>query len=139
MTPLLNNSNNYFIIFDGSFSIYKHTLITLQDLEKNINSKEKLFAVSEPDLEKNNEIQYLTFNKNNISLHNFILSKITTFNISLKYYNIYTVNRRDKETNQKTVEKKVNPRKFSQIEEDDSPLSSNKNSKMEKIQYLEDN
>ena len=139
LTPLLNTSNNYFIIFDGSYSIYKHTLITLQDFEKNINSKEKLFSVSEPDLEKINEIQYLTFNKNNISLNNFILSKITTFNISLKYYNIYLVNKRDKEIAQKTVEKKINPRKFSQNEEDDNQLSSNKNGKIEKIQYLEDN
>jgi hypothetical protein len=37
LTPLLNNNNNYFIIFDGYYNIYKHTLITLQDLEKNIN------------------------------------------------------------------------------------------------------
>ena len=139
LTPLLNNNNNYFIIFDGCFSIYKHTLITLQDLEKNINSKEKLFAVSEPELEKNNEIQFLTFNKNNLSLNNFILSKITTFNISLKYYNIYLVNKREKEVIQKSFEKKINPKKSSQIEEDNNELSSNKNSKVEKIQYLEDN
>ena len=139
LTPLLNNNNNYFIIFDGCYSIYKHTLITLQDFEKNINSKEKLFAVSEPDLEKNNEIQYLAFNKNSICLHNFILSKITTFNISHKYYNIYLVNKREKEAAQKTVEKKINPRKISQIEDDENQISSNKNSKTEKIQYLEDN
>ena len=139
LTPLLNNNNNYFIIFDGCYSIYKNTLITLQDFEKNINSKEKLFAVSEPDLEKNNEIQYLAFNKNSICLHNFILSKITTFNISHKYYNIYLVNKREKEAAQKTVEKKINPRKISQIEDDENQISSNKNSKTEKIQYLEDN
>ena len=139
LTPLFNNNNNYFIIFDGCYNIYKHTLITLQDLEKNINSKEKLFAVSGPDLEKNNEIQYLTFNNNNICLNNFILSKITTFNISLKYYNIYLIHKREKETIQTTIEKEINPRKFSQIEEDDNQLSSNKNSKTEKIQYLDDN
>ena len=139
LTPLLNNDNNYFIIFDGCYSIYKHTLITLQDLEKNIHSKEKLFAVSEPDLEKINEIQYLSFNKRNINIHNYILSKITTFNISLKFYNIYLVNKRENEFTQKTMEKKVNPRKFSQIEEDDNQLSSNKNNKSEKILYLEDN
>ena len=139
LTPLLNNNNNYFIIFDGCYSIYKHTLITLQDLEKNIHSKEKLFAVSEPDLEKSNEIKYLTFNRSNINLQNYILSKIATFNISLKFYNIYVVNKRENESTQKVVEKKINPRKFSQIEEDDNQLSSNKNSKSEKIQYLEDN
>ena len=139
LTPLLNNNYNHFIIFDGFYSIYKHTVITLQDFEKSMHSKEKLFAVSEPELEKSKGIQYLTFNKSNLNLNNYIISKVTTFNICLKYYNIYLVNKKENESNQKTVEKKINPRKFSQIEDEDNQLSSNKNTKSEKILYLEDN
>jgi len=139
LTPLLNNNNNYFIIFDGCFSIYKHTLITLQDFEKNMHSKEKLFAVSEPELEKSNEIQNLTFNRSNFNLQNYNISRITTFNISLKFYNIYLVNKKENQSTKKIVEKKINLRRFSKIEDDNNQLSSNKKSKSEKIHYFEDN
>ena len=66
LTPLFNNDNNYFILFDGLFYRHKHTIVTMIDYEKNKQAEEKLFAVSEPELEKNSEAYSIPLKKYNI-------------------------------------------------------------------------
>ena len=41
LTPLFNNDNNYFILFDGLFFIHKLIVISIIDYEKNNHSEEK--------------------------------------------------------------------------------------------------
>jgi len=110
---LFNSDNNYFILFDGVYYIHKHTLITLQDLEENSNSIEKLIAISEPELEKNNNLYSISFKKY-VQLKNiqgFNISKIFSINISMKYYNIYILNKRKRESLQKKLKQMMTSKK----------------------------
>ena len=138
LTPLFNNNILYYILFDGFYNIHKNTIITLKDLEKNKNSKERLVAVSEPELEKNNEAYSIPFKKY-FSWQNsqgFTISKISSFNISEKFYNIYSVENKDKDIN-----KKGNEGKKSQImiDEDEEEFESSINKKDENLQLMEEN
>ena len=130
LTPLFNNNNNYFIIFDGTYYIYKNTIITLQDFEENLNAKEKLIAVSEPELENNNNhsisIKKFINLQNNMGLN---ITKILSFKIAVRIYNIYLIEKRNKEIEKKKIEKKVNSSKENtnkdEVEEDQ--IINNKN------------
>ena len=146
LIPLFNNDNHHFIIFDGFFNINKSTLITLKDFEENINPKEKIIGVSEQELEKNNETYSIPFNKYIIWQNNlgFEISKISTFNISVKLYSIYIINKKEKK-----FQRKIEQARESIIEEeedDDEDEEEEQNSfnkkitnKMEKAVLLEDN
>ena len=49
LTPLFNNINPYFVLFDGIYNINPYTIITLKDLEENKrNEKERIISVSDP-------------------------------------------------------------------------------------------
>ena len=142
LVPLFNNDGHHFIIFDGFYNINKNTLITLQDFEENLNPKEKIIGVSEPELEKNNETYSIPFKKyitwqNNLG---FEISKISTFNISVKLYNIYIINKKEKD---KKYQKKIEQTRESKIEDEDEEEQNSFNkkntNKVEKAALLEDN
>ena len=143
LTLLFNSDNYYFIIFDGFYYIHKHTLITLQDLEENVNSIEKLIAVSETELEKNTNLYSISFKKYS-QLKNsqgFNLSKVFSINTSMKYYNIYILNKIKRESLQKKLRQMMTSKKLRipDDEEEEEYNSSNKNNQIEKIKLMEDN
>ena len=99
ITPLFNYENTFFILFDGIYYQHKDTIITIIDYESNNNSKEKIFAFSDPELEKNIENNSISLDSY-INLQNkkgLILSKLLSFKISLKLFNIYILIPKDKE------------------------------------------
>ena len=93
ITPLFNKDTKYFILFDGLYFIHKFSVITIINYENNKNSEEKIFAVSDPYLEKIKNIysiysipldNYIKY-QNNLG---YILSKELSFKISFKTFNI---------------------------------------------------
>ena len=144
LTPLFNNDNSYFILFDGLYYIHKYTFITMIDYEKNKHADEKMFAVSEPDLEKNAETYSMSLKKYSILQNNqgFVVSKVSSFNISFKLYSIYMVIPRDKDA-RKNIDKHLSLMKDDKIlEDDDDPEHQNynhKRTKIEKLNIMEDN
>ena len=133
--PLYNNINPYFVFLDGIYYLYKSTLLTVKDLQQNEN--EKVIAVSEPECDKNKET-YSSFKTYSSLLNNqdLIISKISSFNISYKLYNIYQINQKD------YVNKNLEGR-LSQIKLDEEEFQNTKilsrNNKSDKIQLIEDN
>ena len=103
LTPLFNsNYNSYFILFEGTFLLHKSTLITLQDYEEGNNPRERILAVSDPELEKP-EIYSMTLQKYAQwqNEKGFILINISNFNISNKLYCVYSIEPRNKEASNK--------------------------------------
>ena len=101
LTPLFNNDNNNFILLDGFYYFKKNIVITHQDFGENPNAKEEILGVSEPKLEKESEknSELMSFKKyvNWQNNQGYMLSKILSFNESLKYYYIYHITKKDKE------------------------------------------
>ena len=134
LKPLFNSNICYSISFEGFFNFHKNTIVTIQDFGENIRAKEKLISVSEPELEFNKEIYSIPF-KNYISLQDnlgFITQKISSLNIKNKYFNIYMISKKEKES-------KKSERKHSQIkiEDDDEEYQTNIK-RNTKIQLMED-
>ena len=142
LTLLFNSDNSYFILFEGVYYLHKHTLITLQDLEENSNSIEKLIAVSEPELEKYTNSYSISFKKY-MQIKNsqgFNISKIFSINISMKYYNIYILNKRKRESLQKKLKQMMTSKKLRIADdEEEEHNSSNKSNHIEQIKLIEDN
>ena len=93
LIPLFNSDvNNYSILFDGIFSLNNSTIITIKDFQNNNDSNEYIFSVSDPELEKPG-IYTMTFQKYARFQNNngFNLKQITKFNLSTKFYSIYTI------------------------------------------------
>ena len=138
LAPLFNNNNNHFIILDGLFSIQKYTIITIQDLEKSKKANEILLAVSDPDLQEN--INGLSMPiKQYSSMQNklgYILTKISSFNISSKTYNIYILSK--KESNKKYAHKNSLLKGMRMGDRDEDQNSENKNSENKKMMVLEE-
>ena len=141
LTPLFNNDTQHFLLFDGIFTINKNTLITLQDFEENKKAKEKLIGISEPEFEKFNEIYSIPFKKYILWLNKggYIESKEATFNISVKVYNIYTLTRKEKFSSKRISRKSELIGIIREDEDEESQKSFKKNTKLEKIQFIEDN
>ena len=55
LTSLFNNDNNHFILFNGTYSFNKNTIISVVDLSNKRGFEEKLLGVSDPDLEIESE------------------------------------------------------------------------------------
>ena len=138
---LFNSDNYYFILFDGVYCLHKYTLITLQDLEVNSYSIEKLIAVSEPELEKNTNSYLISFKKY-VQIKNsqgFNISKIFSIIKSMKYYNIYLLKKKDKENLEKKFRKISTSKRLGIEDDEDEYIFSNKNNHIEKIKLVEDN
>ena len=138
LSPLFNKENHHYILFDGLYLLHKNTFITLQNLEEKLNSKEKIIGVSEPYLNKFNEENFISF-KTYISwqyIKGYICSKLFSFNISFQLYNVYELNKKEKEIKKK---KDNIPSKVSIMEDEEEDPYANKETKVEKIQLEEDN
>jgi hypothetical protein len=138
LAPLFNNNIPYYVFFDGFYHIQRNTIITMQDLENNKNSKERLVAVSEPELERNNETYSIPF-KNYFAYQNsqgYIISKMSSFNLSKKLYKIYMISKKNN-----NISKKKDERRISQIlvREDEEEFQTSINKKAENIQLMEEN
>jgi hypothetical protein len=132
LTVLFNNENNFFIFFDGFYNIDKNILITLTDLEDEINPKEKIIFISnhlEKDKAKTLFKNYMA-KKNN---YGFIVSKISTFNLCIKQYNIYNISKQEISTNKKIVAKRAKRLSTDKIIKVQSwvDINKSKNEKME--------
>ena len=139
ITPLFNNDNSHFILFDGQYFLHKNTVITLQDFDV-LNSKEKLLAVSEPKLEKKtNESfkKYLIWQDE----QGFTALKISSFNICNKLYRIYQISKKNIEMMKRKLQRKTDVIKNGGIEsdEEEEQASINKNMKKDKTPIVEDN
>ena len=144
LSPLFNDDiNNYFILFDGIFFLHKNTIISLKDFEEGNNPKEKILAVSEPELEKNQDIYSMQFNKY-VAYQNtegFNVPLILKFNLSTKLYSIYSIIPRERDTKIKNIKRISgsvrNSKNEDDFEEDDSNIKNkkliHKNSKFERM------
>ena len=134
---LFNNENNFYIFFDGFYNIDKNILISLTDLEDDINPKEQLIFISnqlEKDKTKVLFKNYLT-RKNNFG---FNISKIATFNLSIKLYKIYNISKQEIVTNKSIITKKIKRLSTDKTNNNKSLLDNNK-SKNEKMEQNDDN
>ena len=142
IAPLFNNNNNYFILFDGLFYIHKLSVISIIDYEKNKQEEEKIFAVSEPELEKDTETYSIPLKKYSIWQNNqgFNMTKVSKFTISFKLYNIYLLMPREKD--KKKLQKHFTILKEEKLLDDDEEIeqhnSFHKNTRIEKINLMED-
>ena len=139
LIPLFNNDyNNYFLILDGYYSLHNNTLITIQDFEDN-TPKEKLIAVSEPELENMSDIYFMPFQKyikwqNN---NGYNLLNVSKFHLSQKLYKIYQIVPRDKGMVKKELERKSSISKEKKVEDEEEKKSLERKKKIEQI--IEDN
>ena len=138
--PLFNNDyNSYFIIFDGNYFLHNNTLLTLQHLEENIYSKEKLISVSEPELENSSSIYSMSFEKYIKWLNNngYNLTKIMNFNLSSKLYCIYKIIQKKRRIKRKFERKISLTKDKNKYEDQEENKSLEKKMKIEQI--IEDN
>ena len=100
LTPLFNyDYNNCFILLDGSFKLYKNTIMTMQEIKNQGEMGQRIISVSKPEIEFPPEIYSITFQKYLIEIEkrNFRLVKILDFPLSKKIITIYTIVPKDKE------------------------------------------
>jgi hypothetical protein len=104
LTPLFNFDYDInYIILDGSFKVYKNTILTLQDIKNQGELSQKIISVSKPELEFPPEIYTMPFQKYILSIEkkNFKLCKILDFSLSNKLISIYSIIPKDKEAYKK--------------------------------------
>ena len=104
LTPLFNyDYNSCFILLDGSFKLYKNTIMTMQDIKNQAEMGQKIISVSKPEIEFPPDIYSITFQKYLIEIEkrNFKLIKILDFPLSKKLITIYTIIPKDKEAYKK--------------------------------------
>ena len=93
LSPLFNNENNHFILFNGNYAFCKTTIVSIIDISHKNEIDEKILAVSEPSLENDSD-QNLTSIKKYItwqSTQGYKLTKLFSYKISTKLYTIYTL------------------------------------------------
>jgi len=136
---LFNNDDNFYIFFDGFYNIDKNIVITLTDLEDEINQKEKIIFISNHLDKTKTKIIF----KNYIAKRNhfgFNISKIATFNLSIKLYNIYNISKQEIVTNKNIISKRIKRLSTDKIINDkEKSLFDIKKSLNEKIEINEDN
>ena len=94
LIPLFNyDFNSYYLLLDGSFYLYKNTIMTFQNFEKSRNINPKVISVSKPELERPPEIYTMKFPKysNYLEQNGFLLSKIFEYKFSKKTYSVYSI------------------------------------------------
>jgi hypothetical protein len=55
LSPLFNNENNHFILFNGNYVFSKSTIISIIDLNHRNDIDEKILGVSDPSLENDSD------------------------------------------------------------------------------------
>ena len=98
LAPLFNcDFNSYYLLFDGTFHLYKNTILTLQNDESKNFSSPKIISVSKLELENPPEIYSMKFQKYILWLekNGYLLSKIFEINFSNKVYSVYSISPKD--------------------------------------------
>jgi len=110
LNVLFNDDNNFYIFFDGFYKINRNILISAIDLEENKNSKEKLLFISNGERKNNKNLNLISF-KRYISEQEdlgYTISKSITINVSETLYNIYNINKKERESELKMIEHYMN-------------------------------
>ena len=139
LTPLFNyDYNSCYILLDGSFRLYKNTVMTLQDAKFNVaETPQRIISVSKPELEYPPEIYIMTFQKYIIALEkrNFKLTHILDFILSKKMISIYTIAPKDKEAYKRLQRQSYNPNDTIKMK---FHAHKEKLNSLKKIEYVED-
>ena len=91
LTPFYNNYNSHFIIFNGTYFLNQRTIISVLDLTHRNEQNEIVLGFSNPNLENIVESNPIS-SKKYISWQSILgnkLTKIISFKIIMKLYNIY--------------------------------------------------
>ena len=102
LTPLFNNDyNSCFILLDGSFKLYKNTVMTLQYNKNQNEIEQRIISVSKPELEFPSEIYTMRFQKYIITIEkkNYKIAKIMELSLSKKIISIYSIIPKEREVN----------------------------------------
>ena len=94
LTPLFNYEyNSFYILLDGSFRLFKNTIMTLRDLKNKSETGQKIISVSKPELEFPPELYRMPFHSYIMSIekNNYKLSKFLDFILSKKLITIYNI------------------------------------------------
>ena len=95
LTPFYNNYNSHFIIFNGTYFLNQRTIISVLDLTHRNEQNEIVLGFSNPNLENIVESNPISLKKY-ISWQSILgnkLTKIISFKIIMKLYNIYKLER----------------------------------------------
>ena len=93
ITPLFNyNFNSHYLLFDGTFHLYKNTIMTFENFNSR-NNAQKIISISKPELENPPEIYTMPFEKyfNWLDNNGFLLSKLFEYKFSKNVYKIYSI------------------------------------------------
>ena len=94
ISPLFNfDFSSYYLLFDGTFYLYRKTILTFENCENSNNRIQKIISVSKPDLEDPPGIYSMKFHKYLTWLEKkgSILSKLLEINFRTKIYTIYSI------------------------------------------------
>ena len=93
LSPLFNNENNHFILFNGNYAFSKSTIVSIIDINHKNEIDERILGVSEPSLENDSDPNLMSIKKYIIwqSSQGYKLTKLFSYKISTKLYNIYTL------------------------------------------------
>ena len=101
ISPLFNfDFNSYYLLFDGTFYLYKKSILTFENCENSKNRIQKIISVSQPDLEDPPEIYSMKFSKYLIWLDKkgALLTKLFEHNFSTKIYTVYSITSKEQKT-----------------------------------------
>ena len=93
LSPLFNNENNNFILFNGNYVFSRSTIVSIVDLSHKNEIDEKILGVSDPSLENDSDPNLISIKKyiSWQSTQGYKLAKIFSYKISTKLYTIYTL------------------------------------------------
>ena len=107
---LFNDHNNLYIFFDGFYKINRNILISKIDLEENINAKEKILFISNREMKNNQNFNLISFKRYIYEQEDlgYTISKIISIKVSETLYNIYNINKMERESKLKNIEHYMN-------------------------------
>ena len=134
LTSLFNKENNHFILFNGTYSFNKNTIISVIDLSHKSEFDERILGVSHPDLEDESETESNYFTSLSLKQYTswqaskgYKLKKIYSYQISIKLYNIYILELKNEGIiKRKEILKKYNKLKSNQNETSSDELENNR-------------
>ena len=135
LTPFFSNENHNYILFNGTYTFNKNTIVSEIDLSHKAEIDEKILGVSGSNLEygqeKNSEItlkKYISWQ----SHQGYKLSKLFSYRISIRLYNIYQLDiKRQKKEKKVDSTKKIFKLKTSEAENNSSEeIENNKDNRI---------
>ena len=124
LTPFFSNENYNYILFNGTYAFNKNTIISEIDLSHKTEIDEKILGVS------GSNIEYVKEGTSSITLKKYIalqshqgykLSKLFSYQISIRLYNIYQLDiKRQKKEKKMVSQKNLSKLKTSEAESNSS-------------------